>query len=222
MKNTIKSLLLLSIIVLVNGCMKDDSVRQPFAVLTVINAYTPEPRLTFALDRNNFHTGDYSTARSYDIAVGNRQFSFRGTAAQSLVDTSFQIEPWTYYSSFAYGDASDPKLLLTKDSLIQDLGAKAAIRLLHLANNVGTVQVYQGDQAVEGISQRSQETARTVAQSQVFVPITAGNHTYSVRDSAGNVLATSQNIELRSGLHRTLILLGTQGNNANPLRLVSN
>ncbi|WP_166334011.1 DUF4397 domain-containing protein [Sphingobacterium chungjuense] len=222
MKNTVKLLFILSVIVLFNSCMKDDNVRQPFAVMTIINAYAEEPRLTFALDRNNFHTGDYSTARSYDIAIGNRQFSFRGAAAQNLVDTTFKIEPYTYYSSFAFGTAAAPKVILTKDSVLQDLGAAAAVRLLHLANNVGSVQVYQGDEAIEDIAPRGQETATSVAESQIFVPLKAGSYTYSVRDQSGNVLATSQNIDLRAGFHRTLILLGTQGNTANPLRLVSN
>ncbi|MCL7986868.1 DUF4397 domain-containing protein [Sphingobacterium sp. lm-10] len=221
MKKTVKLLLLLTVIVLANSCLKDDSVRQPFAVLTVINGYTAEPRLTFALDRNNFHTGNYTTAQSYDIAIGNRAFSYRGAAAQNLVDTTFQIVPSTFYSAFAYGTPSDPKVLLTKDSAARDLGARAAVRFIHLANDVDAVQLYLGEQPVEGIAMRTQETASSVNTSQVFVPITAGNNTFTVKDSAGDVLATSRNISMNSGMHRTLILWGTRGNEATPLRLVS-
>ncbi|MFD2744474.1 MULTISPECIES: DUF4397 domain-containing protein [Sphingobacterium] len=223
MRNTLKFILILTTIVLASSCTKSDNIRQPFAVLTVINAYTAAPRLTFALDRNNFHAGDYSTTRSFDILVGSRQFSFRGEAGgQNLVDTTFRIEPFTYYSSYAYGTATDPKVLLTRDSVLKDLGANAAIRFIHLGNDAGAVRVYQGDNLIEEIALRDQETPNSVTESQRYIPVPAGTHIYSVRDSSGNVIATSQSIQLRAGFHRSLILLGTRGNQANPLRLASN
>lgn len=207
---------------LVGGCIKDDAVQQPFSRLTVINGYGAESRLTYALDGNTFHSGDYTTARSFEIHIGNRRFRVQDPNQTTLVDTTVRIDPWNYYTTFSYGTEQSPKLLLTKDSLLPDIERQVAVRFINLANNVAAIDIYEGETLVELLTNRPQESASTVANSQVFLPIgAAGNRVFSAKDSAGNVIATSREIAFTPGRHVTLILWGTGGSQADPVKLVS-
>lgn len=212
---------------LLNSCMKgDDTPREPSGTLALFNGYTPSQSVSYYLDGQPASPNTpYTTFQAFNnIAIGSRVLTITTSNNSSLADTTFTMKENTVYTSYIYGTSASPKSLLTEETYLTDLGDRAAIRLIHLANEVNEeVDFYIGDEKIAPLSNRLQETKESMKESQKFVSVDRnGTFDIWIKDKDGNKLDSLKNTQLRSGYYFSFIWHGVNDDdesNKTPLKL---
>lgn len=225
MKNMKKNHFLFVIVLAIfslSSCLKDDAQPTPQALVTLLNAYPNDAGVSYVVDGRQVTSsnGTWKGLTYFRAYPGNKKLDiYDKMSQQAILDTTMNYADSTMYTGFVYGTAGHPKFIRTTDLAVENLGDKAGIRFIHVGNGVGKVSFQLGDQSIPAFQNRAQESASTIAQSQIFHPATAGTLTLTVKDEQGNVLVTRDNIVLKNGYYYTFALMGTKGDTGKPLEV---
>lgn len=222
MKSIKLAFILLVGTVLVSSCMKEDNTPQePSAMVFFVNAYAPQQNIAYYLDGNPLSTSRYGNIGVYFLALGNRKLSVTTTNNVPITDTTFATEENATYTSFIFGTAASPKLLISNDVPLSDLGNKAALRFIHMAQGVDEeVDFYIGDEKIDVLSGRVQETKESLVESQKFIAVDNGTFDIWIKDKEGNKLDSLKNFSLPRGIYRSLNWTGIKDDEDTPLKIV--
>jgi len=227
--NKLIPILFLLTVLVATSCLKDDntSPNVPKAALRMVNAYTNSDAIIFA-DEHNYITPPNSPLRynEYTNALalfypGNRRIKVFTYNNKLVSDTTVNLKDSTYYTSFVFGNTDKAKNLIATDNLIKDLGTKAAFRFLHLASNVGNVNVYLDNTTGTPIySNRAQEEVSGTVENThtAFTPQVTGKHKVIITDAANTVLVERE-YEFREKGYYSILLNGDKNSTTKPLYL---
>lgn len=223
-KYTIQSLLLfVCSTLLLTSCLKDDDDYTPIpaAGFTMINAYSDASAIRYAADdrtlQNPYYPLEYKNYGMVALYTGSRKITVYSSTTV-LTDTTFTAKDSTYYSSFVYGTATAPKHIITTDRVLEGLdNTKSAVRFLQLANLNGTASLQIGEQAPESFKDRSLETQLSADAHQTFIPVNSGKFKIVAKNSAGDVIATREDIQLKEKYYYSFILIGKPNDTERPL-----
>jgi len=134
----------------------------------------------------------------------------------SLIDTTITVQDSSAYSTFAYGTLENPKFAFIEDVSLENLADKSGYRFLNLANEIGKVNLFLGDESTPLFSDRAMETGASAVENQSFIAEKSGSFSITVTDGTGTEIATRNNYEFKKGQYYTFILIGTKGDTNTP------
>lgn len=215
-------------ILITTSCLKDDESAPyvPKAALRMINAYSNAEAIVFSTD-NNYLTplgnplryNEYTTSLAL-IYPGNRRIKVYSNDNALVSDTTINLKDSTYYSSFVFGNTPKAKNLITTDISIPNLDGNSAIRFLHLATNIGNVNVKFSTNTNNIYENRSPEvlaTAPTPA-NEIFKKENPGKRKITITDMNNNILVERE-YDFLSSRYYTIILTGDKNSSSKPLYL---
>lgn len=210
------------------SCLKDDNTNPnvPVAALRMVNAYTHSDAIVFT-DEHNYITppnsplGYNEYTRTLALFYpGNRRIKVYAYNNKLISDTTVTLKDSTYYTSFVFGDTDKAKNLIATDNSIADLGTKAAFRFLHLASNIGNVNVYINSTNNPIYSNRAPEvvTGTAANQNTVFAPQASGKQNVIITDTNNNILIQREYDFSQKGYY-SILLSGDKKSTTKPLYL---
>ncbi len=209
-----------------SGCLKDnDGVTEyPVAGLYLYNAYTGSSGLAVRLGQNVvrdvYNPLVYKNAAYVNAYSGNRNLIFYTNSNNSLVDTTVTLQQGVYYTAYAYGVEDSPKLVMTKDVTIEELGENAsAVRFFNLAAGTGAVSLTIGDEDSPSFVNRPTETQESTTANEAFEATMGGNYVLQVSNAAGETIARREGVTLANGKYYSIILVGISGDTNMPLNI---
>lgn len=157
---------------------------------------------------------------SYTVREGSN-------SEQSLVeDELLRPEENKVYSSIVYGPTvGQSKHLFLNDVFDnQSNETKPRVRFLNLAENVGAVDFYLGENKIEQFSGRVQESSNSVRNSEKFIvsPLEAASTDVIIKDAEGEELIKVERSVFNSNRYYTIALVGDanlEGENKRKLAL---
>lgn len=208
-------------VIFLSSCLKDNDNMgyYPQAAFTMVNAYSPTNAVIYQADQNAIQSPmNPLVFKSYTFAYlfpGNRRIQTIASDSKTIVDTLYSFKDSTYYTSFVYGTIEKPRHLISTDKLLSNLETKAAIRFLHLANNIGKVDVFVGDEQTPRFDDRNfSESLKS--EETTFTQQNSGKQKIIVKDELGNKVLERE-FDFAAGLHYSLILIGDKENANAPL-----
>lgn len=148
--NKLLSALFVLVTLISTSCLKnnDPGPYVPKAALKIVNAYTNADALVFTVD-NNYITPPNVPIRYNEytsnvalIFPGNKNFKAYSVDNKLVSDTTITLRDSTYYTSFVFGNGEKAKNIITTDVSLGNINTNVALRFLHLASNLGNVNVY--------------------------------------------------------------------------------
>ena len=204
-----------------SSCLKDnDQVGYyPQAVFTMVNAYSPTQAVIYRADQNAIQSPlNPLTFKSYTFSYlfpGNRRIQTIASDSKTIVDTLYTFKDSTYYTSFVYGSESTPKHLIATDKLLGSLDNKSALRFLHLANNIGKVDIYIGDEETARFPAKDPSSVQP-SDDLVFTAHNSGKQKIIVKDEHHTKILERE-FDFAPGIHYSIILIGDKLNDQAPL-----
>ena len=213
------------------GCLNDDvddnPAPTPVAYVSFYHGSPDAPDLNVIVDdeKINSQAFKYSNASSYlSLTTGNHEIGFTSvTAADVLVDTTFDFKEGKIYSMFTADSLQSMDLLVVEDSLIVPGSGKAGLRLINLSPDAPALDIsIAGGGATPVFSNIASKGSTR------FLPVTDGTHSFVVKEAGTeNVLVPATSLSIEPGRNYTLVVRGFQtppsGNtNALALQIIRN
>lgn len=201
---------------ILSSCLKDnDNIGYyPQAAFTMVNAYSPSESIIYNADQNAIQSPmNPLVFKSYTFAnlfPGNRRIQTFSSNNKTLVDTLYAFRDSTYYTSFVYGTYDTPKHIISTDKLLTGLENKSGIRFLHLANNIGAVNVYIGNNENPVFNNRLISENLNTTET-IFTPHNSGKQKIVIKDEVTNT-TIEREYDFAPGIHYTIILIGDKEN----------
>lgn len=226
---TIKKLLpilFLGLILMSTSCLKDNDTvpNVPTAALRMVNAYSYAQSIVFT-ENNNYLTApsiplkynEYTTNLAL-IFPGNKSIRVYDDLNKLVSDTTITLKDSTYYTSFVFGNTEKAKNLITTDVSLTDLGAKSALRFLHLASNLGNVNLYIDDITTPLYENRIPEllSENTNLSHTTFKAENSGKRKITITDINNNKLVEREH-DFKQNRYYSIILTGDKNNTSKPL-----
>lgn len=227
--NFLPFLFLLSILFL-TGCSKDDgpSPAIPQSIVQFVNAYTNTDAVFITNDYGTIVTPDYRPLffRNFTIPVlfypGNRTINVINFSNEKLVSqTTIGLKDSTYYTSFVYGNTEKANNLFVVNAPIKDLDkSKSASRFMHLASNLGPVNVYLNNTETPLFTNRSAETTSGLSEAPhtFFTAQTAGKFDIIVTNASNEEILKKEHV-FEPNHYYSLILVGDKDSESKGLYL---
>lgn len=225
----LKFILLSTVIVgalFLGSCLKDDGTEYPVgAGLTMVNAFSSSAPVAYRLENRWLTSGmglDYRVyAQVFDIFPGTRRLLAQqyGDGA-TLVDTVYTFKDSTFYSSFLYRGVEEDEIrhLIMEDHSLELAGEESGVRFLHVASEVGSVNVYFDTTEEPVFADRSLEQGAEGEEHDRYDFIASGSGTKKiiVTGDGGEVLV-ERDYEFGNGYVYSIMLMGSADSEEYPL-----
>jgi len=215
-------LMVAALVFVMMSCLDEDDSNDvqpvPVSYVSIYHASPDAPGLDVLVDERRINTNpvDYTDYSGYmNFYTGERNFKLSAVnAANTFVDTTFNLVEGTAYSLFVVDRLASIETLLVTDSAAQPSEGKAMVRFINLSPDADAVDVVS-DKFEDGGSFRN----KNFKQGSAFTEVDADTYSFQVK-AAGtdNILVSAENVSLQQGGYYTILLRGF----ANPPAGVTN
>lgn len=224
--NKLIPILFVSLLFISTSCLKnnDPGPYVPKAALRMVNAYPNAEGLVFVED-NNYITSptlpikynEYTTNLSL-LFPGNKRIKVYNEQNKLVSDTTISLKDSTYYTSFVFGNTDKAKNLIATDVSLGNIGTNAALRFLHLANNIGNVSVFFDNEATAIYANIAPEVLNITNTSTgtTFKAHSSGKRKITVKDS-NNTILIEREFDFLSNRYYSILLTGDKNSTTKPL-----
>lgn len=209
------SVVTLSMVTLLSSCLKNnsDSDSKPQAAISVLHAAAGSPSLDFYINSDKITTAPipYADGGSLQKRAGNYSFNFVDpTSGDTLAHSQDSVTSGQFYSLIVYDTTSPLKLMVINDQFESTQDPTASyIRFLQLSPSNDPVNLYVD--SVKAFAGRTFADNLQDPSRSNFVTVSAGNHSYTAINAAGDTLGRLSDITLRTNGAYTLYLRGIPG-----------
>lgn len=198
------SLLVLASMLFLGSCKVDDNVQPaiPVSYVALYNASPDAPALDVDVDnrRINAQPFNYADYTGYlQFYTGKRHFTVTPAGANNIaVDTTVTFVENNVYSVFVADNYNRASLLILNDSADAPATGKAAVRLINLSPDAGTVHL-----SVKGQSELGTGQAFKGASS--FLTVDAGSKAFVI---TGDGVSLEVPVDVQDGRFYSLVVRG--------------
>lgn len=220
------SLLLLSVF-FISSCSKDDDSTTyiPTSIVQFVNAYSYSNAVLITDAYGNIVTPGFYPLSFRDYTspapffAGNRIINVVGPANKIVSQSKIELRDSAYYTSFIYGNTDEAKNLFAVNKSIKDFDkTKSAVRFLHLASNIGPVNVYMNNMETPLFLNRAVETSVGISEepNTNYTSQNAGKTKIIVTDM-NNDLVMEREFDFKASDYYTIVLVGDKNSDVNGL-----
>ncbi|MHC5202499.1 hypothetical protein [Myroides sp. LJL119] len=211
------------------SCSSDDNyidLSDHAGGFTMVNAYEGDQAIFYVADgrpiQNPYYPIPYRGVNYVNLWQGNRFIKAYGIGESEPIFSSEQdIVSGQYYTSFVAGTKQKPIYFITQDLAKKatplDQTKQSGVRLFNLSSDDLIITVeFNNDLLVKDFENRPQDNLATVQTSEQFVAIDSNTYTISIKDKAGNVLASREGVDFSPSYFYSIILIGNKSNSQTP------